>query len=158
MLVKTLKWKAERKHTDFLTAALAALSCQGTLRPNKDATLRDCRRAGSASIGTATRHALYAVVHRALHALARQPAGTFVCRFSMSQPGCLVLTCKVIPGTPNADNDNLIHAIIQARCMGIHIFRVTFRAQFFIFSYFPRYSQRAHTYTGHTSILTLQHM
>jgi hypothetical protein len=45
-------------------------------------------------------------------ALRSEPAGTFICRFSMSQPGCLVLTCKA-PGHPNADGDGLVHAIIR---------------------------------------------
>jgi hypothetical protein len=31
----------------------------------------------------------------AISALAGQPVGTFICRFSMNQPGCLVLSCKV---------------------------------------------------------------
>lgn len=48
-----------------------------------------------------------------VQALANEPAGTFICRFSMSQPGCLVLSCKTAPGHPKADADNLIHAIIR---------------------------------------------
>jgi len=48
-----------------------------------------------------------------VQALAKEPAGTFICRFSMSQPGCLVLSCKTIPGHPKADADSLIHAIIK---------------------------------------------
>jgi len=40
-------------------------------------------------------------------------AGTFICRFSMSQPGCLVLSCRVAAGHPNADGDGLLHAIIK---------------------------------------------
>jgi hypothetical protein len=47
-----------------------------------------------------------------VQALRSEPAGTFICRFSMSQPGCLVLTCKA-PGHPNADGDGLVHAIIR---------------------------------------------
>eukprot|EP00798_Chlamydomonas_sp_ICE-L_P031814 gene31814-7016_t len=50
-----------------------------------------------------------------VHALSKEPAGTFVCRFSMSQPGCLVLSCKTIPNHPKADMDDLIHAIIKVR-------------------------------------------
>ncbi|GIL47568.1 hypothetical protein Vafri_4360 [Volvox africanus] len=46
-------------------------------------------------------------------ALANEPAGTFICRFSMSQPGCLVLTCKVGTVHPRADSMGLIHAIIK---------------------------------------------
>ncbi|EFJ50616.1 hypothetical protein VOLCADRAFT_116796 [Volvox carteri f. nagariensis] len=46
-------------------------------------------------------------------ALANEPAGTFICRFSMSQPGCLVLTCKVGTAHPKADAMGLIHAIIK---------------------------------------------
>ncbi|GIL70201.1 hypothetical protein Vretimale_3493 [Volvox reticuliferus] len=46
-------------------------------------------------------------------ALANEPAGTFICRFSMSQPGCLVLTCKVGTVHPRADPMGLIHAIIK---------------------------------------------
>ncbi|GLC44187.1 hypothetical protein PLESTM_001565000 [Pleodorina starrii] len=46
-------------------------------------------------------------------ALANEPAGTFICRFSMSQPGCLVLTCKVSTVHPRADAMGLIHAIIK---------------------------------------------
>jgi hypothetical protein len=48
-------------------------------------------------------------------ALANEPAGTFVCRFSMSQPGCLVLSVKAAAGHPKADANNLIHAIIRVR-------------------------------------------
>jgi len=33
--------------------------------------------------------------------------------FSMSQPGCLVLSCRVAAGHPNADGDGLLHAIIK---------------------------------------------
>jgi hypothetical protein len=50
--------------------------------------------------------------HGTVTALRNEPAGTFICRFSMSQPGCLVLTCKA-PGHPNADADGLVHAIIR---------------------------------------------
>lgn len=49
-------------------------------------------------------------------ALAKEPAGTFICRFSLSQPGCLVLSTKVPPGCQSADHDNLLHAIINVRC------------------------------------------
>ncbi len=49
-----------------------------------------------------------------ISALANEPAGTFICRFSMSQPGCLVLTCKS-PAHPKADGMGLIHAIIKVR-------------------------------------------
>jgi hypothetical protein len=45
-------------------------------------------------------------------ALRNEPAGTFICRFSMSQPGCLVLSTKA-PAHPNADADGLVHAIIR---------------------------------------------
>ena len=45
-------------------------------------------------------------------ALRAEPAGTFICRFSMSQPGCLVLTCKA-PAHAGADADGLVHAIIR---------------------------------------------
>lgn len=38
---------------------------------------------------------------RAIGALAAQPVGTFICRFSMNQPGCLVLSCKVRPHRPH---------------------------------------------------------
>jgi hypothetical protein len=31
----------------------------------------------------------------------------------MSQPGCLVLSCRVAAGHPNADGDGLLHAIIK---------------------------------------------
>eukprot|EP00798_Chlamydomonas_sp_ICE-L_P011688 gene11688-34411_t len=48
-----------------------------------------------------------------VHALSKEPAGTFVCRFSMSQPGCLVLSCKTVANHPKADLDDLIHAIIK---------------------------------------------
>lgn len=48
-----------------------------------------------------------------VQALASEPPGTFICRFSMSQPGSLVLTCKVTQGHPNADGDGLVHAIIK---------------------------------------------
>ncbi|KAI8474663.1 MAG: hypothetical protein J3K34DRAFT_366046, partial [Monoraphidium minutum] len=46
-------------------------------------------------------------------ALRSEPAGTFVCRFSMSQPGCLVLTLKA-PGHRSADDDGLVHALLRA--------------------------------------------
>ncbi|KAJ9522360.1 hypothetical protein QJQ45_008167 [Haematococcus lacustris] len=45
------------------------------------------------------------------YALASEPVGTFVCRFSMSQPGCLVLSCKVLPQGP--EHEDLLHAIIK---------------------------------------------
>jgi hypothetical protein len=45
-------------------------------------------------------------------ALRAEPPGTFICRFSMSQPGCLVLSTKA-PGHPNGDADGLVHAIIR---------------------------------------------
>ncbi|PNW74638.1 hypothetical protein CHLRE_12g489150v5 [Chlamydomonas reinhardtii] len=48
-----------------------------------------------------------------INALVNEPAGTFICRFSMSQPGCLVLTCKVGPTHPRADAMGLVHAIIK---------------------------------------------
>lgn len=57
-------------------------------------------------------------------ALATEPAGTFLCRFSMSQPGCLVLSCKTVQGHPKAEADDLIHAIINVRhavCVGVLI-------------------------------------
>lgn len=50
-----------------------------------------------------------------IQALSNEPAGTFICRFSMSQPGCLVLTCKTVPGHACSDKDNLLHAIIKVR-------------------------------------------
>lgn len=50
-----------------------------------------------------------------VQALAREPAGTFIIRFSMSQPGCLVLSCKVTQGHPNADEHGLIHAILDSK-------------------------------------------
>lgn len=51
---------------------------------------------------------------RATQALANQPPGTFICRFSMSQPGALVLSCKMLPDScACADQDGLVHAIIQ---------------------------------------------
>ncbi|KAL6760230.1 hypothetical protein V8C86DRAFT_1786336, partial [Haematococcus lacustris] len=45
------------------------------------------------------------------YALASEPVGTFVCRFSMSLPGCLVLSCKVLPQGP--EQEDLLHAIIK---------------------------------------------
>jgi len=48
-----------------------------------------------------------------VQALTSEPAGTFLCRFSMSQPGCLVLSCKTVAGHPKAEADDLIHAIIN---------------------------------------------
>ena len=53
-----------------------------------------------------------------IQALSSEPAGTFICRFSMSQPGCLVLTCKTLPGHPCSDKDNLLHAIIKVWVQG----------------------------------------
>ncbi|CAD7697834.1 unnamed protein product [Ostreobium quekettii] len=49
---------------------------------------------------------------RTAQALAREPPGTFICRLSWSEPGSLVLTCKVAPGTPAADGEGLLHVII----------------------------------------------
>ncbi len=46
-----------------------------------------------------------------LQALARFPAGTFLCRFSMSQPGALVLSCKVASSA--GVDDDVLHAIIK---------------------------------------------
>lgn len=40
---------------------------------------------------------------KAVHALADEQQGTFLCRFSWSNFGTLVLTCKVAAGTPNAE-------------------------------------------------------
>eukprot|EP00882_Tetradesmus_deserticola_P013019 GHRQ01013804.1.p1 GENE.GHRQ01013804.1~~GHRQ01013804.1.p1 ORF type:complete len:227 (+),score=22.07 GHRQ01013804.1:87-767(+) len=48
-----------------------------------------------------------------VQALALEPVGTFICRFSSSQPGCLVLSCRVPESHPNADSDGLLHAIIK---------------------------------------------
>jgi hypothetical protein len=48
-----------------------------------------------------------------VQALSLEPVGTFICRFSMSQPGCLVLSCRVLESHPNADGDGLLHAIIK---------------------------------------------
>jgi hypothetical protein len=48
-----------------------------------------------------------------VQALSLEPVGTFICRFSMSQPGCLVLSCRVPESHPNADGDGLLHAIIK---------------------------------------------
>ncbi|CAD7701308.1 unnamed protein product [Ostreobium quekettii] len=52
---------------------------------------------------------------RTAQALAKEPSGTFICRLSWSEPGSLVLTCKVAPGTPAADGDGLLHVIIGAK-------------------------------------------
>lgn len=41
---------------------------------------------------------------KAVAALAPEPVGTFLCRFSWSNFGTLVLTCKVPAGTPNAED------------------------------------------------------
>lgn len=49
---------------------------------------------------------------RTSQALAREPPGTFICRLSWSEPGSLVLTCKVSPGNQAADGDGLVHVII----------------------------------------------
>ena len=46
-------------------------------------------------------------------ALAKEPPGTFICRFSMSQPGCLVLSCKTAPELGGGDENNLLHAILR---------------------------------------------
>lgn len=51
------------------------------------------------------------------YALASEPVGTFVCRFSMSQPGCLVLSCKVLPQGP--EQEDLLHAIIKIEDLSI---------------------------------------
>ena len=37
-------------------------------------------------------------------ALAPEPVGTFLCRFSWSNFGTLVVTCKVAQGTPNSED------------------------------------------------------
>lgn len=52
-----------------------------------------------------------------LQALAGQPRGTFICRFSMSQPGSLVLSCKTSYAAHTAadPDDNLLHAIIKVK-------------------------------------------
>ena len=50
-----------------------------------------------------------------VQALQHEPAGTFVCRLSLSMPGTLVLSCKVRPDVERADSDGLIHAIIRVR-------------------------------------------
>lgn len=46
---------------------------------------------------------------RAISALAAQPVGTFICRFSMNQPGCLVLSCKVRPSFHPPIHTHLLH-------------------------------------------------
>ena len=48
-----------------------------------------------------------------VQALAAEPPGTFIVRFSLSQPGCLVLTCKTTPESGQGDASDLIHAIIK---------------------------------------------
>ena len=48
-----------------------------------------------------------------IQALSTEPTGTFICRFSMSQPGCLVLACKIASQRSQDDSDNLIHAILK---------------------------------------------
>eukprot|EP00201_Polytomella_parva_P015858 CAMPEP_0175065646 /NCGR_PEP_ID=MMETSP0052_2-20121109/16053_1 /TAXON_ID=51329 ORGANISM="Polytomella parva, Strain SAG 63-3" /NCGR_SAMPLE_ID=MMETSP0052_2 /ASSEMBLY_ACC=CAM_ASM_000194 /LENGTH=264 /DNA_ID=CAMNT_0016332229 /DNA_START=136 /DNA_END=926 /DNA_ORIENTATION=+ len=48
-----------------------------------------------------------------VNALVNEPNGTFICRFSMSQPGCLVLSCKVGKFHPRSDSEGLLHAIIR---------------------------------------------
>ena len=61
---------------------------------------------------------------RAITALAAQPVGTFICRFSMNQPGCLVLSCKVRhpppstshPSTPLARLLACVSGWIQRSC------------------------------------------
>lgn len=50
---------------------------------------------------------------RAVELLEEEPVGTFICRFSLSQPGSLVVSCKVHACCTTADEDGLIHAIIQ---------------------------------------------
>lgn len=52
---------------------------------------------------------------RTSQALAREPAGTFICRLSWSEPGSLVLTCKVPEGHPAADVEGLVHVIIAIK-------------------------------------------
>jgi len=55
---------------------------------------------------------------RTTQALQQEPVGTFVCRFSMSQPGCLVLSCKVGSLDARSEAGDVVHAIIQVRaCM-----------------------------------------
>ena len=49
---------------------------------------------------------------RTSQALAREPPGTVICRLSWSEPGSLVLTCKVPAGNQAADSDGLVHVII----------------------------------------------
>lgn len=49
----------------------------------------------------------------AASALRSEPPGTFVVRFSLSQPGSLVITCKA-PRHAAADGDGLVHAIARA--------------------------------------------
>lgn len=48
-----------------------------------------------------------------MQVLVHEPAGTFIVRISMSQPGSLVLSAKAAAGHPQADAHGLVHAVIQ---------------------------------------------
>lgn len=53
---------------------------------------------------------------RAIGALAAQPVGTFICRFSMNQPGCLVLSCKVPPASlPPLSRPCFLHSQLRSQ-------------------------------------------
>ncbi|GAX73388.1 hypothetical protein CEUSTIGMA_g841.t1 [Chlamydomonas eustigma] len=48
----------------------------------------------------------------ATKALSNQPLGTFICRFSITQPGCLVLSCKTCEDMGTSPEE-VMHAIIE---------------------------------------------
>ncbi len=52
---------------------------------------------------------------RRAQALSQHQPGTFICRFSLSQPGSLVISCKATSTTPGVDADDLLHAIVKVR-------------------------------------------
>jgi hypothetical protein len=46
--------------------------------------------------------------------LRAQPVGTFVCRVSFSQPGCLIVSCRAHEAHPQADADGAVHVVLTA--------------------------------------------
>jgi hypothetical protein len=47
-------------------------------------------------------------------ALRAHPPGTFVCRLSLSQPGALVVTCRLPAMHPHAGAEELAHVVLGA--------------------------------------------
>eukprot|EP00892_Ulva_mutabilis_P011997 jgi/Ulvmu1/916/UM101_0025.1 len=50
---------------------------------------------------------------KAVAVLATQPVGTFICRFSMLNPGSMILSCKVSPETIGVQEGHVVHLTVS---------------------------------------------